>query len=172
VDAPLSSALFIDGCTSPVGFCTRGAVASGKLAGTFEFTAMTSQQPDPASAVMFYTGVVVYTTQQGTLSVTDSGMFNGMNGAFIETQQVTSGTDGFGRSAGTLTSQGDGIFADVNGTTQLVGFNGSVAGQICRGYPAGTGDGRDGKGRSLALVNRPPIVVGGDAFFDPDQSGE
>src|SRR5712671_2623317 len=131
VDSPLSSALFIDGCMSPVGFCTSGTVTSGRLAGTFEFTALTSQQPDAASAVMFYTGVVVYTTNTGVLSVTDSGMFDGMNGAFVETQQVTGGTQGFGTAAGTLTSQGAGVFADVNGTPQLVGFSGSVAGQVC-----------------------------------------
>jgi hypothetical protein len=164
VDSALSSTLFVDGCTSPVGFCTSGTVASGRLAGTFEFTALTSDQPDPGSPVMFYTGVVVYTTNTGTLSVTDSGVFDGTNGAFIETQQVTGGTHAFGTSAGTLTSQGSGVFADVGGTTQLVGFNGSVAGQICGAYPAGTGDGRDGTGRSLALA--------GHASVDLASSGE
>jgi len=171
VDSPLSSSLFIDGCTSPVGFCTSGAVASGRLAGTFEFTAMTSQQPDPAANVMFYTGVVVYTTNTGTLSVTDSGMFDGANGAFIETQQVTGGTQWFGRTAGTLTSQGAGIFANVNGTAQLIGFNGSVAGQVCPLHPAGTGGARDGKGRSLAIVDHSRLAVD-SVFFDPGDSGE
>jgi hypothetical protein len=151
VDSDLSSTLFVDGCTSPVGFCTSGTVASGRLAGTFEFTALTAQQPDPSSPVMLYTGVVVYTTSSGTLSVTDSGMFDGNNGAFVETQQVTGGTAEFGRSAGTLTSQGSGVFANVSGSTQLVGFNGSVAGQICGAHPAGAAGGRDGTGRSLSL---------------------
>ena len=153
VDSPLSSALFVDGCASPVGFCTTGTVASGGLAGTFKFTALTSEQPDPGTPMMFYTGVVVYTTDTGTLSVTDSGTFDAMNGAFIETQRVTGGTQAFGRFAGTLISQGSGVFANVAGTTQLVGFNGSVAGQICGAHPAGAGDGKDGTDRSLALVH-------------------
>ena len=160
IDSPLSSNLFIDGCASPVGFCTRGTVAAGKLAGTFEFTAVTSVQPDPNTPVMFYTGVVVYTTQKGTLSVTDSGVFNATNGAFVETQQVVDGTQAFGRSDGRLTSQGDGIFANVAGSTQLVGFSGSVAGRICRAHPAGTGDGRDGTDRSMALVDDESVDLG------------
>jgi hypothetical protein len=126
VNSRLVSTLFVEGCTSPVGFCTRGTVAKGRLAGTFEFTAMTSEQPDPTSPLMFYTGMVVYTTKKGTVSVTDSGVFNALNGAFFEVQTVVSK-----RKKGKLTSQGLGIFAQMGGAMQLVGFKGSVAGRIC-----------------------------------------
>jgi hypothetical protein len=143
VDANLVSALFVEGCTSPVGFCTKGTVASGPLAGSFEFTALTSEQPDPAAPVMFYTGVVVYTTKQGTLSVSDSGMFNANNGAFVELQNVTGGTKSLKGWTGTLVSQGDGIFAVIAGTKQLIGFKGTVAGEICRAHRHGGAAAKD-----------------------------
>jgi hypothetical protein len=127
VYSSLMSALFVEGCTSPVAFCTRGTVATGRLAGTFQFTALTSAQPDPTSPLIFYTGVVVYTTRKGTVTVTDSGVFNALNGAFFELQTVI----GASKKPGKLTSQGTGIFARVGGATQLVGFKGSVAGRIC-----------------------------------------
>jgi len=142
VDANLVSGLFVEGCASPVGFCTRGTVASGPLAGSFEFTALTAEQPNPASPVMFYTGTVVYTTKKGTVTVRDSGMFNANNGAFMEVQKVTEGTKSLKGFTGTLTSQGDGIFAVIGGLTQLIGFKGSVDGEIC---PARRHDGRDAK---------------------------
>ncbi len=142
VDANLVSGLFVEGCSSPVGFCTRGTVASGPLAGSFEFTALTAEQPNPASPVMFYTGTVVYTTKKGTVTVRDSGMFNANNGAFMEVQKVTEGTKNLKGFNGTLTSQGDGIFAVIGGLTQLIGFKGSVDGKIC---PPRRHDGRDAK---------------------------
>jgi hypothetical protein len=150
VDSHLMSALFIQGCTSPVGFCTRGTVASGPLAGSFEFTALTSTALNQAP--VFYSGVVVYTTKHGTLTVTDSGMFNPMNGSFLERQDVTGGTVAFVKSVGMLTSQGTGIFLDIGGTLTLVGFNGSVAGRVCRGR-RGPGEKDDGTNRSMALVD-------------------
>jgi hypothetical protein len=146
VDANLISGLFVEGCTSPVGFCTRGMVASGPLAGSFEFTALTAEQPDLASPVMFYTGMVAYTTKKGTLRVRDSGMFDGNNGAFMEVQNVTRGTKNLKGFTGTLMSQGDGIFAVFGGMTQLIGFKGTVAGEICR---ARRHDGADAKDDEL-----------------------
>ncbi len=129
VNSRLVSTLFVEGCKSPVGFCTRGTVASGRLAGTFVFTALTSVSPDPTSPLIFYTGVVVYMTKKGTVRVTDSGMFNALNGAFFEVQTVTKPVSK--RKKGKLTSQGLGIFAQMGGAMQLVGFKGSVAGRIC-----------------------------------------
>jgi hypothetical protein len=73
-----------------------------------------------------------------------------MNGAFIETQKVTGGTQTFGTAAGTLASQGQGIFASISGTIQLVGFNGSVAGLVCQAHPTGPGGGIR---RSVSLVD-------------------
>jgi hypothetical protein len=151
VDANLVSSLFVEGCASPVGFCTRGTVASGPLAGSFEFTALTSEQPDPASPVMFYTGVVVYTTKKGTLSVRDSGMFNANNGAFVEVQNVTGGTKSLKHFTGTLASQGDGIFAVIGGMTELIGFKGTVSGEICR---ANGHDADPGRADSAELEDR------------------
>jgi len=142
VDSILVSGLFVEGCTSPVGFCTRGTVASGPLAGTFEFTALTSEQPDLATPVMFYTGQVVYTTKKGTLSVRDSGVFHGNNGSFMEVQNVTGARKNLKGFTGTLTSQGDGIFSVFGGMTQLIGFKGTVAGEICRA-PRHDGEAKD-----------------------------
>jgi hypothetical protein len=51
-----------------------------------------------------------------------------------------------------LTSQGTGIFLDIGGTLTLVGFNGSVAGRVCRGR-RGPGEKDDGTNRSMALVD-------------------
>jgi hypothetical protein len=124
VDTTIVTSFFVAGCTSPVGLCTAGVTASGPLAGTTRFTALTLVPSPGAPDVLLYTGVLVITTRKGTVTIEDRGLFNTVTGAFFELEQVVAGTGKFKHATGMLTSQG---FA--TGT----GFSGTITGMICRG---------------------------------------
>src|SRR2546428_9556178 len=59
-------------CTSPVGVCTVGS-ASENLAGTSRFTALTSG-PGPSPGLVVYSGDLVITTADGTVTLRDQGL--------------------------------------------------------------------------------------------------
>ena len=61
-------------CASPVGVCTAGNVTSENLEGTTWFTALSSQPSSPPG-VASYTGDLVITTAEGTVTLRDSGPF-------------------------------------------------------------------------------------------------
>lgn len=122
VRTTMVTTFFVDGCASPFGICTAGTVASGLLAGTSHFQAL-SMSPGPSPDVILYKGKLVITTRRGTLTLHDYGLLNSVNGEYFETQQVMAGTKGFRRATGALTSQGW-----ATGT----GFAGSLNGAICR----------------------------------------
>jgi hypothetical protein len=95
-------------CTSPVGVCTRGALKGG-LKGTFTFTAssVTATADTPTTSVVAYTGDMVVTTSDGTLTCRDAGAF------------ATTGERSF---AGVCTVVGGtGEFAGASGRLRLTG---------------------------------------------------
>jgi hypothetical protein len=123
IDTTIATTFFRKGCKSPVGICTAGTVPSGPLKGTTRFTALTVK-PGPSPELLLYTGELVIKTRSGKVTIRDSGMLNGVTGAFLEFQQVVGGTGRFRDATGALTSQGV-----ATGT----GFSGTLAGVLCLG---------------------------------------
>jgi len=120
VDAPIVTT-FSTPCDSPVGVCTTGTVPLGHELATTSFRALTLQ-PGPTPEVMLYTGELVLTTREGTLTIHDSGVLDAATGAFFEMQQVVSGTRKYKHVTGMLTSQG---------TATATGFAGTLTGSLC-----------------------------------------
>ena len=90
-------------CTSPVGFCTKGAL-TGALAGDYEFVA---QQFIPANeitvpAANFYTGFSYVYTRRGQLYLTDTGALDLAEGRVSALLTVTGGSGIFERKTGYL----------------------------------------------------------------------
>ena len=108
-------------CTSPVGVCTAGNVTSADLNGTTWFTALSSQPSSPPG-VASYTGDLVITTADGTVTLRDSGLLNSSSGHYSELQEVTSGTGAYLRATGMLVSQG---------IATATGFEGTLSGSFC-----------------------------------------
>src|SRR3989441_12888615 len=108
-------------CTSPVGVCTAGNVTSANLKGTTWFTALSSQPSSPPG-VASYTGDLVITTADGTVTLRDSGLLNSSSGKYVELQEVTSGTGAYLRTTGMLVSQG---------IATATGFEGTLSGSLC-----------------------------------------
>ena len=112
---------FVDGCTSPVGLCTQGTVEAGPLTGSTRFTALTLA-PGPTPDELLYTGELVITTRNGTVTIHDFGVFNTATGVFSEVDQIVGGTRRFKHGTGTLGAQGVGT---------ATGFIGTLSGAIC-----------------------------------------
>src|SRR5437899_11427764 len=108
-------------CTSPVGVCTAGNVTSANLKGTTWFSASTTQ-PGPPPGLDFYTGDLVITTADGTVTLHDYGVLNSTSGLYFEVQEVTSGTGAQAGKTGMLVSQG---------TATATGFKGTLSGSFC-----------------------------------------
>jgi hypothetical protein len=122
VRAPIVTDFFVDGCDSLFGICTAGTISSGPLAGTTRFSVTsidTVSSPDSTG----YTGVLVITTAQGTVTIHDKGSLSNRDGTFFEIDEIVGGTDLFADAAGTLFSAG--------GSTPT-GFDGWIYGQVCR----------------------------------------
>jgi hypothetical protein len=106
-------ALIIDasapqGCTSPFNFCAVGTVEGNRgLAGTTYFV-LDGVVPGPSTAPGFNatSGILVYTTRDGTLTVRETGVgkFSGKpsNGYGSGIEEVISGTGRFAGASGTL----------------------------------------------------------------------
>jgi hypothetical protein len=124
VNAHIVSTFFVDGCTSPVGICTQGNIASGPLAGTTLFTVLTADSPPDFPDVLHYTGQFAITTENGTLTIQDSGVFDQANGVFFERDPIASGTGIFANATGPLFSFG-------TQTANPPGFDGFVVGLLC-----------------------------------------
>lgn len=121
IDTSIATSYVFGGwCQSPVGLCTEGTVASGPLAGSTRFTVLT-MTPTANPYVLLYTGELVITTRSGTVTVSDSGIYDAAAGKYFELEQVVTGTQRFSDARGALTSQGT-----ANG-----GFQGTLTGEIC-----------------------------------------
>ena len=70
----LRSQPLVEGCTSPVGFCTTGQ-ASGTINGDFVFTA-TRFVPSDMPGVVLVTGEIVFQTSRGEVRCEDAGAYN------------------------------------------------------------------------------------------------
>ncbi|MGZ6125436.1 MAG: hypothetical protein ACXWLR_10790 [Myxococcales bacterium] len=108
-------------CSSPVSVCTVGSTASGTLAGTTQFTALSMAQGPSPDAVL-YSGDLVITTPSGTITLRDHGLLNSSTGYYLEMQEVVSGTGAYDQSSGLLLSQG---------VATCTGFQGGLNGSIC-----------------------------------------
>jgi hypothetical protein len=112
------------GCASPVGVCTDGNVASGNLAGTTRFTALITG-PGTSPGLVLYSGDLVITTANGTVTLRDHGLLDSASGYYFELQQVVSGTGVHEGKTGMLISQG---------TATTTGFEGNLNGSLCEVY--------------------------------------
>jgi len=121
VDTTIVSTFFMDGCTSPVGVCTAGVIPTGLLKGTTRFTALSIEE-GPSPELLAYKGKLVITTKKGTLTIHDTGVMNGVTGAFFEFQKVVRGTEALRHARGLMTSQG---------TATGTGFQGTIDGFLC-----------------------------------------
>ena len=135
VDAPIITQLYTVGCTSPVGFCTRGTVGAGPLEGTTQFQVVTLG-PGPTPETMIYTGILTITTRGGSVTIHDRGILNTATGQFFELDPIVAGTGKFREVTGLLTSQG--LFTGT-------GFIGTLTGAVCKG-----GDDERGHGKQDA----------------------
>jgi hypothetical protein len=101
VDSPTT-----DNCDSPFGFCAAG-VAEGSIHGTTFFT-LDGLSPAPATAPGLgeSSGILVYTTDDGTLTVRETGVGNmgakALGGVGASLEQVIAGTGCFAGASGTL----------------------------------------------------------------------
>jgi hypothetical protein len=125
VNAPIVTAFFVEGCTSPFGVCTQGEIAAGVLAGTTRF-AVVALEPGDSPELLLYTGELVITTPSGDLTIQDRGVLNAVDGSFFEFDDIVDGTRAFTGVSGLLFSQG---------TSTPTGFDGTISGQICGGPP-------------------------------------
>ena len=108
-------------CSSPIGICTTGTIASGLLKGTTSFTAL-SLAPGPAPATAVYTGTLSITTNQGTLNISDVGVLDTTNNVFSEIDRIESSTGTFFGAKGILF---------ISGNQTATGFTGKVTGSVC-----------------------------------------
>jgi hypothetical protein len=97
-----------DGCTSPNNFCTAGTVRGNHgLNGTTYFR-MDGAVRGPATAPgsIATSGVLVYSTRRGTLTVRESGL-SGLGAFFTAFQEVLEGTGEYAGATGHLWVAGE-----------------------------------------------------------------
>jgi len=116
------------GCTSPFGFCAAGTVEGNRgLNGTTYFVLDgVSSAPDTAPGFNVTSGLLVYTTDEGTLTVRETGVgkLSGKpsNGVLTSVQEIVSGTGRFVGATGTLYNNA----IDVNSV-----FRSEISGTLC-----------------------------------------
>ena len=118
--------LISDGCTSPVGFCAGGTIDGNHgLRGTSFFSGL-SFNPIPSDPLgrLAVPGVSTYTTDDGTITISDVSVFDVARGTFAGVGQITGGT---GRFAG---ATGD-IFTTGRVLTGGSSFITNVTGTLC-----------------------------------------
>ena len=127
IHARILDAQVTEGCTSPNRFCAAGTVSGNHgLNGTTYFV-MDGAVRGPATAPgsLATSGILVFTTDRGTLTVRESGL-SGLSesgaGYFTAFQQVLSGTGEYEGATGHLW---------VLGQVVENGFDSEVRGVIC-----------------------------------------
>lgn len=129
INARLIADIVTDGCTSPVGLCTRGAmIGAGPLNGTTAFSgdsvSYAGGMPDTVPlTTLGYDGTYLITTDHGTVTFKDTGLFDTVNGRFASISTLVGGTGRFAGATGTAYTHGV-------GTSHL---EAQVDGEIC--YP-------------------------------------
>src|SRR5262245_59592036 len=118
--------LITNGCTSPIGFCAGGTFKGNHgFRGTSFFCAI-SFDPILSDVLgrLVVPGVSTYTTDDGTLTISDVSVFDTPRGTFAGIGRVTSGT---GRFAG---ATGD-IFTTGHVAPDGLSFTTDVTAEIC-----------------------------------------
>jgi len=141
VHAEIIDASAPQGCTSPFNFCAAGTVEGNRgLNGTTYFV-LDGVAPGPTTAQGYSatSGVLVYTTDEGTLTVRETGIakFTGhpSNGYGAALEEVISGTGRFAGATGTLHVRQ----RDINSR-----FYSKISGELCLAEDHGDqGDNRD-----------------------------
>ena len=105
----LRSQPLVEGCTSPIGFCTVGK-ASGTIKGDFVFTAFRTV-PSDTSGVVLYTGEIVFQTKGGEVRCQDAGAYNIGEletgpGPFGSVCTITGGTGDWAGATGHIRTHG------------------------------------------------------------------
>ena len=123
----LRSQPLVEGCTSPIGFCTLGR-ALGTIEGDFVFTAHRFV-PSDTPGVVLYTGEIVVLTSRGELRCQDAGAYNSGElesgpGPFASLCTITGGTGDWAGATGHIRIQGTFSLAE--------GGNSSYEGLISR----------------------------------------
>jgi hypothetical protein len=123
-----------EGCTSPVGLCTKGTVESSdpSLSGATWFFTASGTAPSaglpatlqPVSMLSYAGSVVITTPRDGTFTTSNAGVFDTAAGAFSQLDHVTGGT---GKFAG---AEGHHLFTAATGGGDA-GFSGHVRGELC-----------------------------------------
>jgi hypothetical protein len=126
-DGSLQSQRLVEGCTSPIGFCTMGQ-AKGTIKGDYVFTAHRFVESDTPGVVL-YTGEIVFQTSQGELRCQDAGAYNSGElesgpGPFGSVCTITGGTGDWAGATGHIRTHGTFSLA--------AGGNGDYEGLISR----------------------------------------
>lgn len=136
VRADIDTTITAEDCTSPYGLCAAGEVTrNGLLGGTTWFVGeglgggavgepSVVTPPVEADTTWTYAGTLVITTDDGTLTLEDVGVYDTVGRPYSEFQRVVDGTGVFEGATGTLFSYG---WAKEDGS----GFRGRLRGKIC-----------------------------------------
>ena len=133
----LRSQPLVEGCTSPIGFCTVGR-ASGTINGDFVFTAR-RMVPSDTPGVILFTGEIVFQTSHGEVRCQDAGAYNSGElesgpGPFASVCTITGGTGHWAGVTGHIRTHGTFTLAE-GGNSQLRGVDLALspARRRCRG---------------------------------------
>jgi hypothetical protein len=138
VHATIVDASAPEGCTSVFNFCAAGTVEGNRgLNGTTYFVLDgVTAPPTTAPGFSVTSGVLVYTTNVGTLTVRETGVSkvtgHPSNGVLTSIQEIISGTGKFSGATGTLYNNA----TDINST-----FHSTIRGTLCLAH----GDGDSGQ---------------------------
>lgn len=134
--ASMSVSYVLENCDSVVGFCTEGQVRGFSiLRGTSAFVAsgiggaaMGEESivtpPAEPGTTWSYSGQLTLNTIFGQVFLRDIGVFDTVNGSYVEQGRIEGGTGLFKEATGTLFFYG---YANEMGT----GFDGDIRGQVC-----------------------------------------
>jgi len=109
-------------CPSALGLCTAGLIDSGLLAGTTQFTLLT-WDAGASDDFVVYSGELIISASGGDLHIHDRGVLNTEDATFFEIDPIGGGTGKFTNATGMLFAYG---------TSSTSGFDGTIAGRICR----------------------------------------
>ena len=118
--------LVTEGCTSPIGFCAGGTFTGNHgFRGNFFFVALSFDEilTDPKHRQVV-PGISTYTTDDGTLTISDVSVFDNQRRTFAGIGHVTEGT---GRFAG---ATGD-VFTNGRVSADGLSFTTDMSAEIC-----------------------------------------
>lgn len=127
------------GCASPTGICFSGNITHGGILDSTSMFIELDQAPaagmpatEPGTTVS-YSGTVILTTSNGSLTMRDLGVIDGARVAFTEMERPITGTGAFTHASHTFFISGG-----MNST--LTAFDGELNGELCGVDRDGDGD--------------------------------